>query len=223
MKLTAYKYLILLLYLFIFVSCNKNEVKTPSSIVKLSHKDSLAFVKLHYDSIIQQVHYSTMKNLGEPDFRILNKNSYRLILWQAFDTCSVLFRIEKDSLDTINMTVKYFKYKEIADHGRDTLIKQIDTRLSLIEWNLISEKANESYLWSMEFDDNPNRNGFTDGSSWIIEGKRIPNDYEVNNLVFKDYTILYRRCPYKGSLFDFGSTLVKFSKSFSPEKIYPGD
>jgi hypothetical protein len=159
-------------------------------------------------------------NLDEPDLKTTEKSTYRFMLWQAFDSCLVLFRVEKDSSNNVTLTTKYYLQAHPDGTGKDTVLEVLKRNLTLKDWKEIEDKSDESYFWTLEGTDNPERH-LLDGSGWTIEGKRFP-DYpseEIDNQ-FKGYTMVYRRCPYKGSFHDFGVTIAKMSNQLYGKRIY---
>ena len=154
-----------------------------------------------------------------PD-RLSSNETYTFYLWQAFDTCQVIFRVEKDSLDHVTLTTKYFNPRFPDGRGKDTLLQVTTKALTIKDWNEVKNKIDESYFWTLEQDDNPTRDGILDGSGWTISGKRFPSSYEKKFSNFKRYTTVYRRCPYKGSFHDLGVTIAKMSNPKFEKTIY---
>lgn len=161
-----------------------------------------------------------LKHLDEPDLKTSTKEAYRFMLFQAFDTCLVLFRIEKDSVNKVRLTTKYYLEEHLDGTGKDTVLKVLKKNLTIKDWEKLDEKVRESYFWTLEAYDNPEVNG-TDGSSWTIEGRRFPSKYEIDrHIEFKEYTIVGRRSPNKGSFHELGITIAKMSNELYEKEIY---
>lgn len=161
-----------------------------------------------------------LKNLNEPDIETATIQTYRFWLWQAFDSCQVLFRVEKDSIDNVTLTTKYYLREHPDGTGKDTVLNVSEKRLTIKDWETIETKSKESYFWTLEETDNPVRDG-TDGSSWTIEGKRFP-EYPSDTIGnhFKSYSSVNRLCPYRGSFHELGVTIAKLSNQRYEKSIY---
>jgi hypothetical protein len=195
-----------------FLSCNVDEQKKnePEKISSDSPQDNA----------IHERRLQTLKKLNEPDLRTYDKESFRFILYQHLHGSLMLFRVDKDSLNSVSMTIKYF----LTGNEKDSLLKEMKKDLTLADWDTLVRKSREAYFWSLEYLDNPAILN-CDGVGWLIEGKRNLSKFEKSpqlNAV-KDYTMVSRACPYRGSFFELGAAMATMSGEMERKELDTSD
>jgi hypothetical protein len=206
---------ILIILLSFYLGCT-NDHKDPGS--KAEFQDSLS--RLNYASDFDQYIKKLYNDNNEPSLVNYNKDCFRIFIWRFNKPFVTVVRIEKDSNDKINLTAKeIISPSRVYNSKTDTLVNLIHKEISLSSWDSIIELSNQAYFWLMEEKEYP-PNTSSDGSTWLIEGSRIPNTETKPFEPFCKYKAIYRRCPYKGSYYSLGEKIIVLSGLIKKEDLH---
>lgn len=206
---------ILIILILFYLGCT-NDHKDP--ITQVSNSDSLS--RLDYNSDFDKYINQLYIDNNEPSLTNYNRDCFRMFIWRFRKPVVTIVRIEKDSNDIINLIAKEIIVGTMEYNSKtDTLVNVVHKEISLSSWDSIIELSNQAYFWLMEEEEYP-PNTSQDGSTWLIEGSRIPNVATKPFEPFCKYKAIYRRCPYKGSYYSLGEKIVVLSGLIKKEDLY---
>lgn len=192
----------LIIIIFIILSCgNKNEPRIREQETKF---DSLYHILIgSHDSLVKDHQIKFKKELSNLGYD---------------STCVEVYRFgwDRSFHPPITFTISRSKevYKLLIKEFNDTICVTIKT-LSKNQWISFKKEIEGAYFWSLlPAHDDPYAIG-SDGSNWVLEGKR-----KTISRLERKYNIVFRHSPPNGSFRNACIKLIEFSGLVPKEEIY---
>ena len=173
-----------ILILTLISSCKSN-VKCDIDLTVIKSNDSI-IAKVKSDSIGQKWWNDYLGKLEEPIMNDMEKESYRLMIYNSLGESSKTYRITRN-WNSYKLIYKEFG-KEEPESRNNKLLVNNETDLSKNGWTEFKKLLQDTGYWSLPV--TTDRNGL-DGTSWVLEGMN-PNGNECTN---RKYHVVARWQP----------------------------
>ncbi len=156
------------------------------------------------DSIGQKWWNDYMTKIEEPKMNEIEKESYRLMIYNSLGESSKIYRIVKN-WNSYKIIYKEFGKEEPENRNNKLLINR-ETNLSKKGWTDFQMLLQETGFWSLPV--TIDRNGL-DGTSWVLEGMN-PNGNECTD---REYHVVARWQPLDTmKVMELNNKLIELSK-----------